>query len=109
EMRRRAPSRLILKVDIGERVAVRVADDVAVLAEFQVGIVDGPGRREAALSHRGTRRSKVGTKRSNSGQHGVALARSGQVVRRSSGATSSTAAGSGGAQASAPDLVMRVA
>ena len=43
QMRRRAPSRLILKVDVGERVAVDVADDVA-----GVGLLGRPGRREAA-------------------------------------------------------------
>jgi hypothetical protein len=36
------------QVHVGERVAVGVADDEAVLAELRVGIIAGPGRREAA-------------------------------------------------------------
>jgi hypothetical protein len=36
------------KIDVGECVAVGVADDVAVLAELHVGVIDRPGRREAA-------------------------------------------------------------
>jgi hypothetical protein len=44
-VRRRPPPGLILEIDIGQRVTVGVADEDAVLAEFGVGIVDGPGRR----------------------------------------------------------------
>jgi hypothetical protein len=32
------------KIDIGERLLVGVADDVAVLAELGVRVIDGPGR-----------------------------------------------------------------
>jgi hypothetical protein len=46
QMRRRAPSRLLLEVDVGERLPVVIADDVA-----GVGLLGGPGRREAALGH----------------------------------------------------------
>jgi hypothetical protein len=40
--------RLVLEIDIGKRVAVCVADDVAILAELPVRVIDQPGRREAA-------------------------------------------------------------
>jgi hypothetical protein len=43
---RRSPPRLLLEVDAGERLPVRVADDVA-----GVRLLGGPGRREAALGH----------------------------------------------------------
>ena len=40
------------KVKVGERVAVRVADDEARLTELEIGIIGGPRRREAAgFSH----------------------------------------------------------
>jgi hypothetical protein len=45
-VRRRASSRLLLVVDVGERLPVDVADD-----EAGVGLLDGPRRREAALGH----------------------------------------------------------
>ena len=50
-MRRRAPSGLILEIDVGERVPVGVADDEAPPIQLGVGLVDGPGRREAAGRH----------------------------------------------------------
>ena len=43
QLGRRAPSRLILEIDIGQRLPVVVADD-----EAGVRPLDGPGRREAA-------------------------------------------------------------
>ena len=45
-MRRRAPSGLLLAIDVSERLPVGVADD-----EAGVGFLDGPGRREVALRH----------------------------------------------------------
>jgi hypothetical protein len=45
EVRGRAPSRLLLEVDVGERLPVGVADN-----EADVGLLDGPGRRKAAPS-----------------------------------------------------------
>jgi hypothetical protein len=43
-----SPAGFVLEIDVGERVAVAVADDVAVLAELGVRVIDRPGRREAA-------------------------------------------------------------
>jgi TPR repeat protein len=43
EMRRRAASRLLLEIDVSERLAGMIADD-----EAGVRLLDGPGRREAA-------------------------------------------------------------
>jgi hypothetical protein len=43
QLGRRSPSRLILEIDVRERLPVGVADD-----EAGVGLLDGPGRREAA-------------------------------------------------------------
>ena len=40
----RSPSRLILEIDVGERLPVSVADDKA-----GIGLFGGPRRREAAL------------------------------------------------------------
>ena len=46
---RRSPAGFIFEVDIGERVPVGVADDVAPLpGELRVRLFDRPGRREAA-------------------------------------------------------------
>jgi hypothetical protein len=45
QVRRRATSPLILEVDVGECLPVGVADD-----EAGVGLLDGPGRREARRS-----------------------------------------------------------
>ena len=42
QMCRRAPSRLLLEIDVGERLPVAVADD-----EAGVGVLDGPRRRES--------------------------------------------------------------
>ena len=48
----RAPSRLVLEIDIGQRLPAGVAD-----GETGVGFLDGPGRREAACGrHRRCRR-----------------------------------------------------
>ena len=44
---RRPPSRLLLEIDVGERLPVGVADD-----EAGVGLLDGPGRREAGRGPR---------------------------------------------------------
>jgi hypothetical protein len=53
ELRRRAPARLVLEIDKGERVPVGVADDVTGLAEPRVRVIDRPRRREAAgVRHR---------------------------------------------------------
>jgi hypothetical protein len=46
EVRRRATARLALEVDVGQRLAVGVADDEAGLL-----LLDGPGRREPAFRH----------------------------------------------------------
>jgi hypothetical protein len=52
---RRAASRLMLEIDVGERLTVGVADD-----EAGVGFLGGPGRREAAGRHfRSAARSKI--------------------------------------------------
>jgi len=40
-LRRRAPTGFVLEIEIAERLPVVVADDEA-------GVLDGPGRREAA-------------------------------------------------------------
>ena len=60
EVSRRATSRLILAIDVGERVAVAVADNETLLAQLHVGVIDGPGLREAALRH-GSLRKKAPT------------------------------------------------
>jgi hypothetical protein len=44
-------ARLVLEIDIGERVPAGVADDEAPPIQLGVGVVDGPRRREAALRH----------------------------------------------------------
>ena len=44
ELGRCAASRLLFEIHVGERLPVGVADD-----EAGVGLLDGPGRREAAL------------------------------------------------------------
>ena len=47
-----SPAGLLLEIDVGERVAVGVADDVAVLDELFVGSSTDQGRRQTArLSH----------------------------------------------------------
>ena len=51
EVSRRATSRLILAIDVGERVAVAVADNETLLAQLHVGVIDGPRWREAAGRH----------------------------------------------------------
>ena len=43
QLRRRAPPRLLLKIDVSQRLPVGVADDIAGLS-----LLDRPGRREAA-------------------------------------------------------------
>jgi hypothetical protein len=50
QVRDRAPSRFLLEIDIGERMAVGVMDDEALSPELGVGSFDGPRRREAALT-----------------------------------------------------------
>jgi hypothetical protein len=45
-VRRRSPAGLLVEIDVGERVAVGVADDEAGLAELGVRVIDGPGRRK---------------------------------------------------------------
>jgi hypothetical protein len=47
ELRRRAASRLLLGIDVGQRLPVVIADD-----EAGVGLLGGPRRREAADGHR---------------------------------------------------------
>jgi hypothetical protein len=50
-----ASSRLVLEIDVGERVAVGVVHDVAGLPQLRVWIIDGPRRGEAAgFSHEGS-------------------------------------------------------
>src|SRR6516225_8207451 len=44
----RSPARLVFEVDVGVRVAVGVAYDVALPFELRVWLLDRPGRREAA-------------------------------------------------------------
>ena len=41
--------RLLLEIDVGKRPTVGVADDEAPLIQLGVGLIDGPGRREAAM------------------------------------------------------------
>ena len=48
-MSSRATPRLIFEIDVVERLPVGVADDEAPPIQLGVGLVDGPGRREAAL------------------------------------------------------------
>ncbi len=48
---RRASSGLVIEVDVGERLAVAVADDEALPIELRVGLLDGPRRREVTLVH----------------------------------------------------------
>jgi hypothetical protein len=47
QLGRRSPAGLILEIDVGERLLVRVPDD-----EAGVRFLDGPRRREAALADR---------------------------------------------------------
>jgi hypothetical protein len=49
QFRRRPSSRLLLEIDVGKRPTVGVADDEAPLIQLGVGLIDGPGRREAAM------------------------------------------------------------
>jgi len=46
QMRRRAPARLLLEIDIRERLPGMILHD-----EAGIGLLDGPGRREAAGRH----------------------------------------------------------
>ena len=46
QLGRRSTTRLVLEIDVGERLPIGVADD-----EAGVGLLGGPGRREAALGH----------------------------------------------------------
>jgi hypothetical protein len=39
--------RLLLEIDVGERLPIGIADDEASPIQLGVGLVDGPGRREA--------------------------------------------------------------
>ena len=48
QLGRRSPPEFILAIDVGERLPISVADD-----EAGVGLLDGPGRREAARRRRG--------------------------------------------------------
>jgi len=48
EVRRQAPPGFVLEMDVGERVVVGIADNVAILAEPGVRVIDRPGRWEAA-------------------------------------------------------------
>jgi hypothetical protein len=50
-VRCRLPTGLILEIHVGQRLPVAVADDEAPPIQLGVGLVDGPGRREAALRH----------------------------------------------------------
>jgi hypothetical protein len=43
QLGRRSPSRLLREIDVGECLPVLIAHDEAV-----IGLLDGPGRREAA-------------------------------------------------------------
>jgi len=55
-VRCRSPAGLVLEIDVGQRVAVNVSDDVAILAELGVRVIEGSRRREAAgLRHKKTR------------------------------------------------------
>src|SRR5205807_5032972 len=51
QVRRRSPARLILEIDVGQRVAVGISHDEAILAELRFGVIDRPGRRESTLRH----------------------------------------------------------
>ena len=48
EVRRRTSSRLPLEIDVSERLPISIADDEGPTTQLGVGLVDGPGRREAA-------------------------------------------------------------
>jgi hypothetical protein len=50
-VRRRAMLQLPLEIDVSERLPICIADDEAPPIQLGVGLVDGPGRREAALRH----------------------------------------------------------
>ena len=50
QLRRRAPTGLFLEIDVGERLLAAVADDEGPPIQLGVGLLDGPGRREAVLS-----------------------------------------------------------
>jgi hypothetical protein len=75
-MSRHPPFRLLLEIDVGERLPVGVADD-----EAGVGLLDGPGRREAAL-HLGFPASVYDAQEVGR-EHGLflRLARIGQVLQ----------------------------
>ncbi len=49
EVRRPATVQLPFEIDVGERVPISIADDEASPIQLRVGLVDGPGRREAVL------------------------------------------------------------
>jgi hypothetical protein len=53
QLGRRSAARLILELDVGESLPVGVTDDAA-----GVGLLDGPGRREAALRLKRAARSR---------------------------------------------------
>ena len=46
QLGRCAAARLLLEIDVGERLPVGVADDEAPPMQLGVGLVDGPGRRK---------------------------------------------------------------
>ena len=81
-MRGSSPPRLILEIDIDQRVAVGVTDDVAVLPELRVRIIDVPRRREAAGLARSAQIGKDlplggGERTSGHGRAGALFLRSG--------------------------------
>jgi hypothetical protein len=51
QSRRGSSPRLVLEIDVGERVTVRVAHDKTVLTQLHVRIINGPRRRESTLGH----------------------------------------------------------
>ena len=48
EVRRRAMLQLPLEIDVSERLPISIADDEAPPIQLGVGLLGGPGRREAA-------------------------------------------------------------
>jgi hypothetical protein len=74
EVRRRPPSRLLLAIDVSERLPVGVADD-----EAGVGLLDGPGRREAARHGCGPGLYAAASPRS--GIHGVRHMLNGDLIQ----------------------------
>jgi hypothetical protein len=64
----RAPPRLLLEIDVGERLPVLISDD-----EASVRFLDGLRRRKEALSHASTSRSASSSAASEGGENIVSV------------------------------------